>query len=53
VIPRRNLFASGALLLIAVILTVRTHDYTILIGGVIFFLGFAFLLWQRNRSGSR
>jgi 4-hydroxybenzoate polyprenyltransferase len=51
VIPRRNLLAAGALLLLlAVILTVGTHDYTGLIVGVIFFVAFAYFLWQRTRG---
>jgi len=50
VIPRRNLIAAGLLLLLAVTLTVGTHDYTGLIVGVIFFVAFAFFLWQRTRG---
>jgi hypothetical protein len=50
VIPRRNLIAAGVLLLLAVILTVGTHDYTGLIAGVIIFVVFAFFLWQRTRG---
>jgi hypothetical protein len=53
VIPRRNLLAAGVLLLLAVVITVGTHDYTSLIVGVLFFVGFAFFLWQRKRGGSR
>lgn len=50
VIPRRNLIAAGVLLLLAIVLTVGTHDYTGLIVGVIFFVAFAFILWQRTRG---
>jgi hypothetical protein len=50
VIPRRNLVAAGVLLLLGVILTVGTHDYTGPIVGVIFFVAFAFFLWQRTRG---
>jgi hypothetical protein len=53
VIPRRNLIAAGILLVVAVTLTVGTHDYTALIVGVLFLAAFAFFLWQRTRSGSR
>jgi hypothetical protein len=52
VIPRRNLIAAGMLLVLAVALTVGTHDYTALIVGVLFFAVFGFFLWQRTRSGS-
>jgi hypothetical protein len=53
VIPRRNLIAAGALLLLALLLTIGTHDYTSLIVGILFFVAFVFFLWQRTRGGSR
>jgi hypothetical protein len=53
VIPRRNLIAAGVLLVIAVTLTVGTHDYTSLIVGILVFVAFGFFLWQRTRRGSR
>ena len=53
VIPRRNLIAGGVLLLLAVIWTVGTHDYSGLIVGVVGGLAFGLFLWQRTRRGSR
>jgi len=53
VIPRRDLIVWGLLLLLAVILTVETHDYTILIVGFLLFAVSAFVFWQRTRRGSR
>jgi hypothetical protein len=52
-IPRRDLIVWGVLLLLAVVLTVETHDYTILIVGLLLFLVSAFVFWQRTRRGSR
>jgi hypothetical protein len=45
VIPRRNLFAAGVLLLVGAILTVSTHDYTTLVVGVAAFAVIGLLLW--------
>jgi hypothetical protein len=51
VIPRRNLIIAGVLLLLAVIWTIATHDYSVgLVWGVIF-AGFAVFLWLRIRGG--
>ena len=51
VIPRRNLITAGVLLLLAVIWSIGTHDYTALLGGALFFASLALFLWLRIRGG--
>jgi hypothetical protein len=48
VIPRRNLVAAGVFLLIAITLSVWTHDYIPLIVGAVVFAVMTFRHWQRG-----
>jgi hypothetical protein len=48
VIPRRNLVSAGVFLLIAITLSVWTHDYIPLIVGAVVFAVMTFRHWQRG-----